>query len=93
MSAHTTVNDLLESLNLTEEELEIHKDLIEECRENERKISECCNSTKRNIERISTVFQGISRTMDVLEVALEGLITEAEHLSLKMIPAEKFYRE
>ncbi len=59
MSEYTTVNDLLKSLNLTEEELEMHKELIEECRENERKITEYCDATKRNIERISKVFQGI----------------------------------
>ncbi len=31
--------------------------------------------------------------MNILEIALEDLITEAECLSLKMIPADKFYRE
>jgi archaellum component FlaC len=93
MSEYMTVNDLLKSLNFTEEEFETYKELIEECRENERKISEYCDATKQNIERISRVFQGISHNMNVLEIALEDLITEAERLSLKMIPADKFYRE
>ena len=38
MDNYKTVDDLLRLMNLTAEELETHKELIEECRENERKI-------------------------------------------------------
>ena len=90
---HTTVNSLLESLNLTEEELELHKELIEECRENERKIAECASLTEQNIEKISIVLSGVSQMMTTLTEVLNHLVAEMERLSLKMMPVDKFYRE
>jgi predicted nuclease with TOPRIM domain len=93
MENYKTVDDLLKSMNLTTEELEVHKELIEECRENEQRINECCASTRQNIERISNVFKGIYQNMNVLEVTLEDLLDEAEGLSLKMIPSHKFFYE
>ena len=75
MNGTTTVSGLLESLNVTEEELELHKELIEECRENERKIIEYSSLTNQNIEKISVVLSGMYQTMTVLIDALDYLIS------------------
>ena len=90
---YTTVELLLKSMNITEEEHELHKELIGECLENEQKIAECAAATKENIERISTVLQGIYKNMIAMEAALEDLAKGAEDFSLRMLPAEKFYHE
>ena len=93
MNGTTTVSGLLESLNVTEEELELHKELIEECRENERKITEYSSVTKQNIEKLSVVFSGMQQMMTVLTAVLNYLIAEIERLSLRMMPTDMFYRE
>jgi hypothetical protein len=93
MIDYTTVEALLRSLNITAEERELHKGLIRECLENEQKITEWSAETKRNMEVISTVFEGMYRNMVAMEEALENLTKGAEELSLRMLPADKFYHE
>ena len=88
-----TVEALLESMNLTVEERELHKGLIEKCLENEQKIAEYAASTKTNIERISTVLRGIHQSMVAMEAALEDLSNRAGDISLRLLPADKFYHE
>lgn len=90
---YTTVETLLKSMNVTAEERELYKGLIKECLENEQKIAECSASTKKNIERISTILEGVYKSMVAMEAALEDLIQEAEDLSLRMLPSDKFYYE
>ena len=93
MNGPNTVSGLLESLKVTEEELELHKELIEECRESERKITEYSTVTKQNIEKLTAVFFGMHQTMNVLTGVLNYLIAELERLSLKMMPTDMFYHE
>jgi hypothetical protein len=93
MRDYTTVEALLESMNITAEERELHKGLIGECLENEQKITECTALTKNNIERISTVLGGIYKSMVAMEEALDNVTKGAEELSLRMLPADKFYHE
>jgi len=93
MRDYTTVEILLQSMNITAEERELHKELIGECLENEQKIAEYAASTKTNIERISTVLEGIHQSMAAMEVALEDLSSRAEDLSLRLLPADKCYHE
>ena len=93
MNDYNTVSSLLASLNVTEEEFELHKELIEECRENERKIIEYSSLTNQNIEKISVVLSGMYQTMTVLIDALDYLIPETERFSLRMMPVDMFYHE
>ncbi|HEX2964549.1 MAG TPA: hypothetical protein VHO84_02130 [Syntrophorhabdaceae bacterium] len=88
-----TVEMLLKSLNVTDEERELHKALIEQCLRNERNIAECSASTKKNIEKISTVLEGIFNNMMVMEGALKDLARGAEEMSLRMLPTSEFFRE
>ncbi len=93
MKDYMTVEKLLESMNLTAEERELHKDLIGECLKNEQKLTECAAATRNNIERISAVLGGIYKDMVLMEAALDNLTKGAEEYSLRMIPADKFYHE
>ncbi len=88
-----TVDELLASKELTQEEWELHKDLIEDCRRNEALIAQTQSVTKENIEKMSTVLDMISVKMAELSIALERIIGEAEVISLKMLPDDRFYRE
>jgi len=88
-----TVDELLASKDMTPEEWEMHKDLIEDCRRNEALIAQSHSVTKQNIEKMTAVLDMISVKMVELSVSLERIIGEAEVISLKMLPDDKFYRE
>jgi hypothetical protein len=89
----TNVETLLQSMGVTAEERELYKGLIGECLENEQKITECAAVTKNNLERISSVLKGIYNNMVAMETALDDLTKNAEDLSLRMLPSDKFYYE
>ena len=93
MRDDTTVKELLESMNLTAEEYELHKDLIRKCLVSEEKITECAAAAKDNIEEISKVLKKISKNVAAMEEALEELTKEAEELALRMAPSDEFYRQ
>jgi len=93
MDNYMTVDELLASKNLTREEWELHRDLIEDCRRNEVRITECCAATRENIEKVADILDNISVNMVALSVALEAVIGEAEEVSLRMLPEHKFFRE
>ncbi len=88
-----TVDELLASRELTEEEWELHGDLIEDCRKNEAMIVQHQAVTKENIDKMTAVLDMISVKMVELSVALEKIIGDAEDISLRMLPENKFYRE
>jgi len=93
MSDCKSVDELLAIKNLTQEEFELHRDLIEECRHNEKKITECCAYTKENIERMADILDDVSEKMAALSLALQGIIGEAEDISLRVLPEDKFFHE
>ena len=93
MNDRETVDNLIRSKNLTPEELELHRDLIETCRERERQIEACAQETRRNLEKLSHSLTQISERTMSLSSALSRLLDEAETLYLRTLPEEKFYRE
>ena len=93
MSDYKTVDELLAFKNLTQEEIELHKELIEECRLNEKKINEHCSCTKENIERMADILDDVSEKMVALSLALQDIVGVAEDTSLRMMPEDKFFRE
>ncbi len=93
MKERMTIEDLLRAKNLSKEELELHKDLISECRERERRIEECAAETRENLERLSDALTAVSKRTIILGEALSELLEEAETLYLRNLPEEKFYRE
>jgi len=88
-----TVDELLASKNLTDEELELHRELIGECRKNEARIAENCSIAKENIEKMADILDRVSEKMLVLNLALQEIIGEAESISLRMLPTDRFFHE
>ena len=88
-----TVDELLKSKELTAEEWELHKNLIEDCRKNEALLARHSLETRHNIEKMTSVLDMISLKMVELSLALEKIVGEAEDISLRSLPEDKFYRE
>jgi predicted DNA-binding protein len=93
MDTIKTVDDLLRAKNLTREEWELFKELIEETKDREKKIAQCSVETKENLKRLS---EEINRTLEqtaILSKTLERALDEMETNYLRTMPAHKFYRE
>lgn len=88
-----TIEDLIKAQGLTAEEMELHRELIEECRERERKIEECRTLTHDNLSRLSRSLEDFSKTTIALSTALEDLLNQADTLYLRTLPPERFFRE
>jgi|WetSurMetagenome_2_1015567.scaffolds.fasta_scaffold1375097_2 hypothetical protein len=88
-----TVDELIREKSLTQEELELFGDLIEEARAREKKSVELARQTKDNLQRLSEGLGTIAeRTID-LSRAMGELLDQMETLYIRSIPDEKFYRE
>ncbi len=93
MDGIKTVDDLIRAKNLTPEEMEQFKDLIEEFKERERKIEENISTAKANLNQLFDTLRVIGERTVVLGKALEELLDDVGTRQLKMMPSEKFYRE
>jgi len=87
------IDDLIRAKNLTAEEMEMFKGMIDESREREKMVREYSQSTQENLKKLSTGLQTISDKVMVLGKALRNMTDEMDKLYLKLLPAEKFYRE
>ncbi len=79
--------------NVTPEERELLKDIIEVARTNERKIREYAEQMKANFNRLSQALQTMEERTFILNKALQGLLDATDTLHLRLMPSEKFYRE
>ena len=93
MKDRESIDDLIRSKNLTAEELELHKELITECRERESRIEACTEQTRRSLEKVREELRVISERTTCLSYALTRLLDDAESLYLKSLPEEEFFRE
>lgn len=93
MNEIKTVDDLLEAKNVTLEERELLKDIIDTARANERKIREYAEQMKANFSRLSQALQTMEERTFILNKALQGLLDATDTLHLRLMPSEKFYRE
>jgi hypothetical protein len=88
-----TVEELIHSKKLTDEELELHKDLIEECRMREQRIAEYSKTAQMNLEKLSHSLVALKQRAVVLGDALKLLQERADNLYLKLLPEEIFYHD
>jgi hypothetical protein len=88
-----TVEELIRSKGLSAEELELHKELIEECRVREQRITEYSKIAQLNLEKLSQSLVTLKQRAVVLGDALRVLQDRADSLYLKLLPEEIFYRE
>ncbi len=93
MNAIKTVDDLIRAKNLTPEEEEQLRDIIEECRKREVQIQEASDTAKRNIEGLTKSFGMIVDTISNVGKAVDELHDEVERLQLRMMPEAQFFHE
>ena len=93
MDGIRTVDDLIKAKNLTEKELEMFDDLIQEARERERKSAELSRQTRANLEKLSGDLTTIVERTSELGQSIKQLLDQMETLHLRSMPEGKFYRE
>ncbi len=93
MEGIKTVDELLKAKQLTAEEEDLLRDIIEECRAREEQIKEVSLEARHNLETLSKNFAVIVDTIATVGRAVDHLQEEVERLQLTMMPEEQFYRE
>ena len=87
------IDDLLSMKNLSQQELELHKELIEECREREAMIDNYSARTQGSLQQLAQACETATERAKVLATSIEKVLDEMENLCLKLIPEHEFYRE
>jgi hypothetical protein len=88
-----TVDELIRAKHMSEEELELHEELIEECLDRETKIARCRAETEQNIREFAHAALAMSATTVELGKALQALVEETDSLYLRLLPQDRFFRE
>lgn len=87
------VNELISVKNLNPQELELHKDLIEECRERETMIEEYSARTQSSLQQLAQACETATERAKILAASIEKVLDEMETLCLKLLPEDQFYHE
>jgi chromosome segregation ATPase len=82
-----TIEDLLREKNLTPEEYERHKQLIEECKVREAQINEYSQASRENIKKMSEELDRLTRSAGELWQAAEKLSQRVSGIYLQVAPA------
>jgi phage shock protein A len=80
-----SVDELIEKMGLTSEELEKHRELIKECLKREESIRKSGKETRHNLQRLSEAVSFVVKKMD----ETSQILGEFE---LKLIPEKEFHR-
>jgi len=87
------VDELIGIKNLDPQELELHKELIEECREREAMIEEYSARTQGSLQQLAQTCETATERAKVLAASIEKVLDEMESLCLKLLPEDHFYHE
>jgi hypothetical protein len=93
MEGIKTVDELIRAKDLTAEEEENLKDIIEECRLRESQIKMASEEARRNLEGLSQTFSSLMNGIFNVGRAVDELQIEVEKMQLRMMPEEQFFRE
>jgi hypothetical protein len=93
MDGVKTVDELLKVRDVTPEEEEQLRDIIEECRLREAQIKEVSDAARQNVVALSDTLKMIFDTFAVVSRSVDALHEEVERFHLRMMPDEHFYRE
>jgi hypothetical protein len=78
MEAHMELLDFIETLS--NEERELHKNLIQECVEREQEIKKYYHSTKDNLIKLYDVVYNMAENAKLAEYATKEMINHANNL-------------
>jgi len=87
------IDDLINMKNLTAQEWELHKELIEECREREVMIENYSARTQCSLQQLAQACETATERAKVLAASIEKVLDEMENLCLKLLPEKEFYYE
>ena len=87
------VDELIGIKNLNPQELELHKELIEECKERETMIEEYSARTQGSLQQLAQACETATERAKVLAASIEKVLDEMETLCLKLLPEDEFFRE
>ncbi|MCP4130373.1 MAG: hypothetical protein GY754_05280 [bacterium] len=98
------ITDIIETMS--DEEKELHKELIEECRTREAEVIEFAGVIRENLGKLSVIFEGIQKDLNSIQagqenfsgpetpIAKEYHSAKVEHhnISLENIPDSEFFK-
>ncbi len=87
------LDELISIKNLSPRELELHKKLIEECRDREAMIEEYSARTQGSLQQLAQACETATERAKVLAASIEKVLDEMESLCLKLLPEDQFYHE
>jgi len=87
------VETLLRLKNLTPQELELHKELIEECVSRDALIRESTLHTQSSLQQLAEACDAATKRARLLTEAIGQVLDEMESLCLKLLPDEVFYHD
>ncbi len=93
MGDFKSVDELLSMKNLSAQELELHKELIDECRQREAMIDNFSAHTQGSLQQLAQACETATERAKVLAASIEKVLDEMESLCLKMLPEDQFYHE
>ena len=82
-----TIDDLIREKDLSAEELERHRELIEECRAREAQLKEYSRSTRESMRRMTEELDKMSRTAEELWQEAQRLSQRVNGIYLHVAPA------
>jgi hypothetical protein len=87
------IDELISMKNLSPRELELHKELVEECRERETMIEEYSARTQGSLQQLAQACETATERAKILAASIEKVLDEMESLCLKLLPDDQFYHE
>ena len=93
MKPAKTINDLLQEKNLTSEEMERHRELIEECRMREDQIHAYSRASQESMKKMTDELIKMARTAEELWQETQKLSNRVNGIYLRVTPtpAKKVY--
>ena len=82
-----TIDDLIRDKGLSTEELERHRELIEECRAREVQLKEYSRATRESMRRMTEELDKMSRTAEELWQEAQRLSQRVNEIYLHVAPA------
>ena len=82
-----TIEDLIRDKDLSAEELEQHRELIEECRAREVQLKEYSRATRESMRRMTEELDKMSRTAEDLWQEAQRLSQRVNGIYLHVAPA------
>ena len=92
MSRIKTIDELIREKGLSAEELERHRELIEECKLREREIRESSMASARSLQQLSVQLGELENRLILLRRRAENLQDLTSRLYLKLLPRQSGFR-